>query len=245
MTVPVDTHLQLDVRPLILVGLLLLLVPPASAQVDVRVGFKEGGNFATLGGADGKQAMTPVQNGSSLSRRPGLIIGGLVEFDPSGPFGVQSEAIWIWKGAKLLTEDTEAVTKVNYLEVPLFGKYQSPLSWGSVKTYLLAGPTVAFATAAQRKQMGTDSQGQPRLINQTDLNESTRNVELGFAVGGEAAYQFSDRAALSLGVRYRRGLTRAFGDSANQEGVTLDAWHKSLALTLGFVYSSGWSFSFN
>lgn len=245
MTVPLDTRLPLDVRPLILVGLLFLLVPPASAQVDVRVGFKEGGNFATLGGADGKQATAPGQNGPSLSRRPGLIIGGLVEFDPSGPFGVQSEVLWIWKGAKLLTEDTEAVTKINYMEVPLLGKYHPPLRWGSVTTHLLAGPTVAFATAAQRKQMATDGRGQHRLVNQTDLNEAARNVELGFAVGGGAAYQFSDRAALSLGIRYRRGLTRAFGDSASQQGVTLDAWHKGFALTLGFIYSSGWSFSFN
>lgn len=234
------------VRSLFFAGVLCILVPPAGAQIDVKVGFKEGGNFATLGGANAKQATAPTQSGGSLNRRPGLIIGGLVAFEPSGPVGLQSEALWIWKGAKVLTGQSEAVTKINYLEVPLLAKYQTPVTWGEVTTHLLAGPTFAYATKAQRELKATDAQGQSRFVNSTVLDGPTRNVEIGIAAGGEIGYDFSDQATITVGARYRRGLTRVFGESAGtNSSSSLDAWHEGFAITLGFVYSSGWSFSLN
>lgn len=234
------------VRSLFCVGLLCVLVAPAGAQIEVKVGFKEGGNFATLGGADAKQATAPTQSGGSLNRRPGLIIGGLVAFEPSGALGLQSEALWIWKGAKLLAGQSEAVTKINYLEVPLLAKYQTPVTWGKITTHLLAGPTVAYATKAQRELKASDAQGQSRFVDSTTLDGPTRNVEFGLAAGGEVGYDFSDQATITVGFRYRRGLTRVFGEAAGTNpNSSLDAWHEGVAITLGFVYSSGWSFSLN
>lgn len=228
-----------------LVGLFCMVASPTVAQVDVKVGFKEGGNFATLGGADGKQVAAPGLSATLLRRRPGLIIGGLVELDPSGPIGVQSELLWIWKGAKLLSGDTKATTKVNYLEVPVLAKYETPLSVGPVTTHLVAGPTVALVTHASRERTTTDRQGQTRLVKRTDLKRPVRDAELGLAFGAGATYPFSGRAALTAGVRYRRGLTSTFGQGMGLQNAAPDAWNQGLSLSLGFVYSSGWTFSFD
>lgn len=234
---------SLAIGPLLsVVALCLLVMSPARAQVDVKVGFKEGGNFATLGGNDGKLATAASQSAGPLDRRPGLIIGALVELDPSGPIGVQSELLWIWKGAKVAVGDVQATTKVNYLEMPILAKYQTPLAVGPVKTHLLAGPTLALATQAQRELTTTSAEGETRLVDQTDLTDPTRMLEFGLAGGAEIAYQFTDRAGLTLGVRYRRGLTRVFGSNAGNQGSAPDAWHEGVAISLGFVYSSGWSF---
>lgn len=241
MTPPNSLLSSAFARSLVLVALMCAFAFPSKAQVEVKVGFKEGGNFATLGGADGQVAAAPAQNGAPLNRRPGLIIGGLVELDPSGPLGVQSEVLWIWKGAKVLSGDTKATTKVNYLEFPVLAKYETPLTVGPVSTHLLAGPTVALVTQASRELTATDGQGQTRLVDRADLTEAVRNVELGLAIGGGAAYQFSGRAALTVGMRYRRGLTSTFGEGMGTQSAAPDAWNQGLSLSLGFVYSSGWS----
>lgn len=230
-------------RLLVLGAVLCLLVPSALAQVEVRIGGKEGGNFATFGGSDGQLASAPNQAGATLNRRPGFIIGGLVEFDHAGPLGVQTEMLWIWKGAKGRFADMEATTKLNYFEVPVLAKYETPLSWGPVSTHLLAGPTVAFATQSQRDLESVDAQGQSQLVGQQNLDPSTKNVELGVAVGGEIGYDFSDSAQFVLGMRYRRGLTRTFGQTVGSQASAPDAWNQGLAVTLGFIYSSGWTFS--
>lgn len=235
----------LAVGPLLwVVALCLLVMSPARAQVEVNVGFKEGGNFATLGGNDGTLATAPSQSAGPLDRRPGLIIGALVELNPSSPVGVQSEVLWIWKGAKVAAGDMQVTTKVNFLEVPVLAKYETPLAVGPVTTHLLAGPTLALATQAQRDITSISAEGETRLVDRTDLTDTARMLEFGLAGGAEIAYQFTDRAGLTLGVRYRRGLTRAFGTSPDNQGSAPDAWHEGVAVSLGFVYSSGWSFSF-
>lgn len=225
------------------VALCLVMTSPARAQVNVKLGFKEGGNFATMGGDDGRLATAPSQSAGALDRRPGLIIGALVELEPAGPVGMQSELLWIWKGAKAAAGEVQATTKVNFLELPVLAKYETPLVVGPVTTHLLAGPTLAFATQAQRDITATSAEGETRLIDRTDLTDPARTLEFGVAAGAEIGYQFTDRAGLTLEVRYRRGLTRAFGTSTGSQGPAPDAWHEGVAVSLGFVYSSGWSFS--
>ncbi|MFB6273195.1 MAG: outer membrane beta-barrel protein, partial [Salinibacter sp.] len=148
-------------RLVTLAGLLLWLwTVPVQAQVQIRVGVREGGNFATLQGGDRTQAVTPrfSKSPATLSRRPGLILGGLVQLDPNGPLAFQSEALWIWKGATGTTNRGEIVTTLNYLEVPLLAKYRLPVSWKSITGHLLAGPTFGLVTQAERKQTTADAE---------------------------------------------------------------------------------------
>lgn len=230
-------------RILLILGALCLVVSPSLAQVEVRIGGKEGGNFSRFGGGDGLQASAPGQTGATLSRRPGFIIGGMVTLDPSGPVGLQTEALWIWKGSKVIAGDTHMTTKVNYLEFPVLAKYDTPVQWGPVTTHLVAGPTVAFTTGAQRDRTVTNLDGRRQVVGQTDLSSTMRDVELGVALGAEIGYHFSDSATLLLELRHRRGLTSAFSEPIGSQPSIPNARNQGLAVSLGFVYSSGWSFS--
>ncbi|MFB6287155.1 MAG: outer membrane beta-barrel protein, partial [Candidatus Bipolaricaulia bacterium] len=137
----------------------LLLPHPASAQAELRVGIREGGNSATLLGSGRTRVATPpFSDMATLSRRPGLIIGGLAQLDPNGPLAFQSEALWIWKGLKATTSRGKVVTTLNYLEVPVLAKYRLPVSWKSITGHLLAGPTFGLVTQAERKQTTADAE---------------------------------------------------------------------------------------
>lgn len=230
-----------------IIGIFCLFARPGRGQVEVRVGVKEGGNFATLKGEDWQQMTAPAQTPAKRGQRPGLIIGGVAVFDPSGPFALQSELLWIWKGAKVHVEETQTTTKLNYVELPLLAKYRPPVSWGPFSTHLLAGPTMGLTTQAERNEMTRDASGRTRFVGRTNLGPATRDVEVGFAVGGEFGYRFSNAARLMLELRYRRSLTRAFGqtDEPVGTGSALDAWNQGVAVTMGFVYSIGRTTLFN
>jgi len=220
---------------------------PTLAQIELRVGVREGGNFATLRGGDRTQVATPrfSEDPATLSQRPGLILGGLVQLDPTGPMAVQSEALWIWKGVTGTVTGGETATKLNYLELPVLAKYRLPVSWGPITGHLVAGPTFGLVTQAERTQTTDDAEGGTRLVSRTNLVPAARTLDVGVTVGGEVGYRFGYRARMMLGLRYRRSLTRTFSGPAGAEGEgpTPNVRHQGLALTLGFVYTTGWTFS--
>lgn len=229
---------------LVLATVLCLGVPSASAQVQVRVGVKEGGHFATFTGDHRRQVGAPDRAGSGLGRRPGLVLGGVLELVPSGPWGVQVEGLWIWKGSKETAGATTTTTTLNYAEVPVLAKYRLPLSWGALHLHLLAGVTAGLVTTGVREQHTQLPSGPPRLTGRTDLRPVARDIDLGAAVGGGVGYSFGERATLRADVRYRRSLTRTFTGpvASDGPGSAPDAWNQGIAVTLGFVYATGWTF---
>ena len=225
-------------RVLFVLVLLGFLAPTASAQLDVRLGIKQGANFATLSG-DWKQATALSAADAELNRRIGFVFGGLLVLDPAGPLAVQPEVLAIWKGARGLAGQTETRTTLNYLEVPVLLKY-TPFASGGLTASLLAGPTVGLATKAQRNRITRDGAGEVETSTRTNLDGSVRSLDAGLAGGVELGYRFSNKVKFMTEVRYRRSFTSAFNGGTGSSGTTssLQTQNQSLALTLGLVYSA-------
>lgn len=232
----------------LLFGLLLGVTAPATAQVELKLGLKEGGHFGTFGGENEVRAVAPELGGGQLGRRPGFVIGGLAIMDP-GVVAVQSEVLWIWKGAKVTANETTTTAKLNYLEVPVLARYQLPLpglphSLRNVQAHLLGGPTFGVTTSAEREEKTTTG-GRTTLAGRTDLAPIARSFDIGMALGFEVGYEFSDKAMLMMDVRYQRSFTTALDGGDEQMSVSPEVYHQGMALTLGWIYSPGWSFSFD
>lgn len=238
-------------------GALLGFAAPATAQIELKVGLKEGGHFGTFAGEHRVEVAAPEAAQVDLGRRPGFVIGGLAIVDPPGLLAIQPEVLWIWKGAQVTADGTTTTTKLNYIEVPVLARYQLPVSTLSlptrdVRAHLVAGPTVGFVTQAEREQKTKTARGRTSLMGRTDLRSVTRSLDVGIAVGIELGYRFSEEAMLTMDVRYRRSFTSVLnrpeagsGGTSSPGAQVPDAQHQGVGLTLGWIYSPGWTVSFD
>jgi hypothetical protein len=128
--------------------LLLVWAPSAEGQssgMGIDVGIRAGVTSSQLWGSG-------VQ---SVSRRTGGVLGGFLRADIAGPLSVQTELLYVQKGAQFVTtsgsvspgaeEDIRWNAPLNYVEVPLLLRADlAHLRSGSLTTVLVAGPTVGY-----------------------------------------------------------------------------------------------------
>jgi len=103
--------------------LFIVNVAPALGQtggtMDTKTGLRVGGTFMTIGGEDAP---------NDVDRRTGLMVGGFAVFNIPGPFAFQPELNYIQKGAQVQggAGSGGATLKLDYIEVPLLAKVQTP-----------------------------------------------------------------------------------------------------------------------
>lgn len=134
-------------------------------QVDpnhLSVGLQAGLNISNA-------TTTPATDSSN---RTGFKVGVFVEAPVMpGFFYVQPELNFLQKGATNTHFGTMATSKLNYLELPLLAKLKFNVS--SIKPFVLAGPSVAYALSGNVEGPGL-----------TVGKERFSNLDLSFGLGG-------------------------------------------------------------
>jgi hypothetical protein len=193
----------------------LLLALPASgrAQGDIEWGVKGGLNVTGLRGDEGL-----------FDSKRGVVAGAYGVFDFAPEFGVEVDALFSMKGAKIAGLGLDAsgnVVKIgesffilDYIEVPILARLNAPV-YGQLSPHVYFGPTLAFKVGARTLRSGQVAK---------DL-EDVHSLDSGLAAGVSLDLALGART-LVLDGRVNYGLTNAFswsGLDLKNDGVSLMA----------------------
>lgn len=201
----------------LLVVLLALGTTPALGQsggvLDTKSGLRVGGTFMTFGGDDAP---------SDLDRRGGWLLGGFAVFDVTGPFALQPELNYVQKGAESESGGSTVTTKLNYIELPILAKIQTP-SAGLVSPSVFLGPSAALNIKAEQ-EVGSST---------SDIDDDIRGFDLGavFGVGVDANVGVG---TLLVDARYSLGLIDISDDDDLAEEPSLR--NQGFMLTVGYAF---------
>ncbi|MCC6930310.1 MAG: outer membrane beta-barrel protein [Gemmatimonadaceae bacterium] len=162
----------------------LALATPAIARAQGgHFGAIVGATFSTLRGIDG------------LDSRTGLI-GGLSNVSSGSVFTLQTELLFVSKGAKGSNSTAEGL-QLDYIEVPIMLRFQ-PMTEGTVHPHAYAGPYVGFKIDCKVKGTSGSCDDIPGV--------STKTVDVGGLLGGGIDFDLGP-VVLTGGMRYSFGVS--------------------------------------
>jgi hypothetical protein len=147
------------------------------------------------GGVEGGLSLSrvsPDAAGQAISRGPGALVGGWIQFQPWVPVGIQFELIYAQKHSHLSgTSDM----KLDYVEVPVLAKLKLFKS-----IYMLEGVAVGFPVRATVTGSGSD----------LDIKDNVTSPDIGMVIAG--GIPVSPRVAVEF--RYEGGFKKVDTRSA-------------------------------
>jgi hypothetical protein len=191
----------------IMIVALMLFTLSATSFSQVKFGLKAGVNVANL---------TMDMGGVSLSpdSKVGAVAGAFVNVRLTDKFGIQPELLYSMKGSKFSDSDFgEAITKLNYLSVPVMAKYY----FGGFN--LQAGPMFDFLLSAKDEYDGEEE----------DTKDEVKGMDLGLGLG--LGYELP--LGISFDARYMMGLTD-INDVSEMESVEIK--NKGFQITVGLAF---------
>lgn len=199
-----------------------LVFTTADAQ-EIKVGAKAGINISSIGG-DGTE---------DSSSKIGLHLGGVGVYMFSDKFGAQAELLYSSFGAKEEESFSEdgfnseftSKTKLNYISLPLLGKYLV-----SDEFSIEAGPRVAFLASAKSEFEFTESDGDESFSESgtEDISNFTNGIDLGFVVGGT----YTLETGLFFSARYSLGLANIIDDA----GSNFSQQNNAFQVSVGYFF---------
>lgn len=177
-------------KKLVLVTVIAILGFANVNAQEIKFGAKAGLNFAFITG----------DNTGNFNPTTDFNFGLLAEVTISEKFSFQPELIYSRQGCNVA---------LNYLNVPLMGKYY--LTKG---LSLEAGPQIGFLLSAKK--------------NKIDVKNSFNTIDLGVGLG--VGYEFE--SGLNLGVRYNLGLS----DINNIDGFSDKNKNGVFQLSIGYFF---------
>jgi outer membrane protein W len=207
-----------------IVALYAVYVPTAGAQnkSTMTFGIMAGANYA-------KVSQDPEQTDVSFDYTTGLLAGAFLGIRVNDVFSIEPQVLYSVKGTKLEgTGSNSSITgsiKLNYVEVPLLGKFWIPMSNSQVRPFVFAGPEFAYLISCRAKgtAFGTTVSDD---CDQTDLK--VKSTDVGATVGGGLEFM-AGRQSVRVDGRYTHGLTDINDDSTDPT----KAKNRAFAVTVG------------
>jgi opacity protein-like surface antigen len=129
-------------KALVLLTVTFLLAASSFAQVKVSGGVLAGLNM-------GNVSVDPTPAGVEFSSLTGFAVGGVLNFEFAGGFGIQVEPMYIQNGAKATVGGIESKIKANYIDIPAMLMYTFATGQGQVEPYIMAGPVLGIKLSAK------------------------------------------------------------------------------------------------
>ncbi len=164
---------------------------------DIKFGAKAGLNFVSISGGDTEE----------LGINTDFNFGVLAEIPISEKFSLQPELMYSGQG--YAGEATDERVALNYLNIPLMGKYYLTKGFS-----LETGPQIGFLLSAKGKD--------------TDDKDAFKTVDFGVNFG--LGYKLDN--GLNFGVRYNLGLS----DINNIDGFTDKNKNRVFQLSVGYIF---------
>lgn len=207
-----------------------ILFAPAASAAPV-FGVKAGVNLANI-------KEDPEFPGASYNIRPGLAIGGNIEFalTSSNKVTIRGDVMYVMKGTKITEEDAstntnlETTIKVDELVVAPFLVFRFPS--GGVTPFLQAGPEVGFNVTHKYNVKGTAF---GENVDESGDIEDWASTNFGINLGGGIAIP-AGKGEVVFDARYNLGLTNMYtGDfdgTIKTNGIQLLAGYNFSVLTI-------------
>jgi outer membrane protein W len=201
-----------------------LVVPPALAQkgTEVTIGVMAGANYS-------KVSQDPASTDITFDYHTGLVAGGFVGIKVNDVFSVEPQALYSVKGTKANgTGSNSSITgsvKLNYLEIPLLGKFWIPISNSEVKPFLFAGPEFEYLISCSVEGTAFSA------TNSTDCNTAQikiKSTEFGATVGAGVEFMAGGQSVRVDG-RYTHGLTNISDNASDKSTIK----NRSFMATVG------------
>ena len=171
---------------------------------DVKFGLKGGVNFASFSGKD-------VEN---VDSKTAFHVGVLAEIPLLDKFSLQPELLYSVQGIK--ENDDNAEFKLNYLQLPLMGKY-----YVTDEFSFEAGPQVGFLLSAKAKVEGEGEGDIKDNMNKTDFG---LNFGLGYTLGNR----------LNVNARYNFGLSKIYNKDTFLSDIK--AYNSVIQVSVGYIF---------
>ena len=171
--------------------LLLLVSINLYSEEIVEQGFKFGLNTSNFVG----------DNTSMFKARKAFIVGGYATYKSSEFVDIQGELNLTMKGAYVEEDGEKFEMNLNYLEVPIMGKYQFQNKQSKVRPYFMMGPSIAIKLSAKGKLM-EDGQS-----NEGDI-ENVRPLDIGIVFCGGVLIE-----KILIEGRYTRSISKVLDDT--------------------------------
>lgn len=155
---------------IVLLSVLLGGAAAARAQ-DVVAGVKGGVGFAGI-------QFIEEDDDIDFDRRTGFTGGGFVVWPANARFGLQLEALYSQKGARLRADDARVDLNLDYLDLPVLLRVSTPRNTNGTGFHFFGGPSFgvrvrAKATATFEGQTGTE-----------DVGDDLASHDIGIVAGG-------------------------------------------------------------
>jgi len=186
-------------KKIILVTAMAVFVLTSVNAQDIKFGAKAGLNFSSISGDKISELDIGITTGFNF--------GVLAEIPISEKFSFQPELMYSGQG--YAGEALDEIVALNYLNIPLMGKYY--LTKG---LSLEAGPQIGFLLSAKN--------------DDTDVKDAFNTVDFGVNFG--LGYKFDN--GLNFGVRYNLGLS----DINNIDGFTDKNKNGVFQLSVGYFF---------
>jgi hypothetical protein len=186
---------------------LALLAAAATAQAETRVGVVGGLSLARM-------HMSPEDPTGSFETFTGFAGGAVLDVDLSRHLSLSLEPMYVRKGSDfriesdgfLFDEGLTGSLRVDYLELPALLKVR--FGDGSVRPYLIGGPTAAYRLSSKSSAMG-ETVDSKKLFKEWDFGVSA-GAGLAFPLGMASGF---------LEARYGLGLVNVAEETAENESV--------------------------
>lgn len=180
------------------------LILSANAQY-AKFGAKGGLNLANVSGDDAEDT----------NMRTTFHVGGVFEFMLSDKFSFQPELLYSAQGYTFEEEELEGTTKIDYLNLPLIGKFYVADGFS-----IQVGPQIGFLLSAK-------SEGEILGVEfDEDIKDELKEIDFGAALG--IGYKLP--SGLFFDARYNLGLT----DIPDEDDVNVK--NGVIQVSLGFMF---------
>ena len=186
-----------SVKRTALVSVVCLMAAASAAAQTVTAGVK--GGFALNSIPNAGQVIDQISGVESVdvSAKSGLAGGGFVQFAFNEQFSLQPEMLFVMKGVNLDLADNagDVTAKVNYLELPLFMRFNQSLN-DTLRGFVMAGPAFSVKVGTGATLDGVTG------TSDFDIDPAIGSRDFGLAFAGGLEWE-----KFLVEVRYVLGLT--------------------------------------
>jgi len=205
-------------RVKIIITIMMVLISSLTVNAQFSIGIQGGLNSGRLD-ADN------LVDGAKVSYKNGLTIGGIVNYQITDMFSLQTEPRYIQKGERVEYSvgsfDADNKIYFNYMELPIYLITEFDVS--EFSPMLIGGVNLGYLL---NTDVETNINGEEENF---DITDDYNNIDLSIEFGVGLKYKMNNVTNLLLNVRYSHGIY----DISKMDGLVIT---RGIQLLLGILY---------
>ena len=208
----------------VLAGAFIPCVVAAQRPGDITVGIMAGVNYS-------KANQDPEPSDITIDYRAGFVGGGFLDYQLADVFSIEPQVLFSQKGWNAKgTGNSEGSVRINYIAVPILGKFWIPVSDPSIKPFVFIGPEIAFKVGCTVEGVALAVTGSEDC-DKSNVLSSVKSTDFGGTAGGGIQFRAGNQL-VRVDARYTLGFT-----NINDANDSRDIKNRAFSATIGL----GWA----